>query len=140
MKYFFVEPEVAGGLGPRTVMDTSQHPPRVVKLHYEFSGWLGDPILESFPTFIVTEAAEGKLTSAALTGMSFADADISISPTFRERQPDVTLPPFRWMKISGRAGVDDFGIASDNRLVASERALSTLRSCGLDHAVVEAFH
>jgi hypothetical protein len=45
MKYFYVEPEVAGGLGERTVMDRSTHPPVVKRLHYQLEGWLGDAIL-----------------------------------------------------------------------------------------------
>ena len=35
MKYVYVEPEVAGGLGQGTEMDTSVHPPVVRKLQYE---------------------------------------------------------------------------------------------------------
>ncbi|APF85630.1 hypothetical protein HI806_01945 [Ralstonia solanacearum] len=54
MNYFFLEPEVAGALGENTVLDASTHPPRVEKLHFEFSGWLGDAILESFPCVIAT--------------------------------------------------------------------------------------
>ena len=36
MKYFYIQPEVAGGLGKNTVMDRSVHPPIVSRLHYEF--------------------------------------------------------------------------------------------------------
>lgn len=46
MKFYSLEPEVAGSLGPGTVMDTAVHPPRVHKLHYESDGWSGDDILE----------------------------------------------------------------------------------------------
>jgi hypothetical protein len=36
MKYFYIQPEVAGGLGKNTVMDRSVHPPIVSRLHHEF--------------------------------------------------------------------------------------------------------
>ncbi|MEM6568382.1 MAG: hypothetical protein AAF957_08220 [Planctomycetota bacterium] len=46
MSFHTLEPEVAGDLGPRTVADTSTHPPAVSRLHYEFAGWLADSLLE----------------------------------------------------------------------------------------------
>ncbi|WP_459204012.1 hypothetical protein ACQVRV_07895 [Ralstonia pseudosolanacearum] len=61
MKYFFIEPEVAGKLGENTVLDPTVHPARVDKLHYKFSGWLGDAMLESFPCVIATQAASDAL-------------------------------------------------------------------------------
>ena len=54
--YYFIEPEVAGGWGGNTIADTSVHPPKISKLHYQFDGWLGDDLLESFPCFIVSES------------------------------------------------------------------------------------
>lgn len=71
MKFFLVEPEVAGGLGKYTIMDRNTHPPIVSKLHYQFDGWLGDVLLESFPCFIVTEAAKLKLQAVGATGIRF---------------------------------------------------------------------
>ncbi|HKB91644.1 MAG TPA: hypothetical protein VKC60_14085 [Opitutaceae bacterium] len=63
MKYYYIEPEVAGSLGENTVIHREVHPPRVSKLHYRFDGWLGDVLLESFPSFIVAEDVEKKLHS-----------------------------------------------------------------------------
>ena len=55
MRYFILEPEIAGGWGERTVADTGIFPPTVTALHYRFDGWRGDELLESFPCFIVTD-------------------------------------------------------------------------------------
>lgn len=139
MPYFIVEPEVAGGLGDRTEMDRSVHPPVVTRLHYQFDGWLGDALVESFPAFIVTEAASEALIAAGLTGVEFSEAEIATTETFREFYPGRDLPSFVWLKPVGQAARDDFGTAADGRLVVSQRALDVLRECGLDHAVVEAF-
>lgn len=38
MKFFYIEPEVAGGFGERTRLDTTVHPPVVHELEYEFQG------------------------------------------------------------------------------------------------------
>ena len=40
MSYYYLEPEIAGGLGECTVMDRSVRPPVVKRLHYELDGRL----------------------------------------------------------------------------------------------------
>ncbi len=52
MKYYQLEPEVAGGFGEQSVIDRSSGKMVVRKLHYEFDGWLGDVLLESYLCFI----------------------------------------------------------------------------------------
>ncbi|OWV65360.1 hypothetical protein ATY76_19080 [Rhizobium sp. R339] len=139
MRYFYMEPEVSGSLGDRTIVDRSVHPPIINELHYEMEGWLGDAILESFPAFIVTEQAKRGLLSAAVTGASFAKVDVTASETFRELYPSREIPPFAWLKPVGRAAHDDFGTVSNGRLVVSERALEVLRKFGVANALVEPF-
>ena len=139
MRYFLVEPEVAGGLGANTVMDRSFHPPIVTSLHYQFDGWLGDVLLESFPSFVVTEEAVGKLQEADATGVRFGDVEITTSDQFRELFGDRKLPRFAWLQIVGRAGHDDFGLAPSRRLVISERVLDILNGLQLTNALIEPF-
>src|SRR4051812_34541577 len=125
-----IAPEVAGGLGPHTVMDSSKHPPAVSKVHYQFDGWLGDPIVESFPVYLVTEELAKRIRDAALTGVEFADAEVTTSDEFKELHPGKTLPPFVWLKPVGVAGRDDFGMGKENRLVVSDRALQLINATG----------
>jgi hypothetical protein len=139
MKYFYIEPEVAGGLGENTVMDPSEHPPKVSRLNYEFDGWLGDALLESFPCFIITEEAKGKLQSAGFTGIRFDEVEVTTSGFFQDVHPNRHLPRFAWLQIVGKPGRDDFGIASDLRLVVSERALNVLEGLGISNALVTPF-
>jgi hypothetical protein len=136
MKYFFIEPEVAGGLGKKTIMDRSVHPPIVSKLHYQFDGWLGDVLLESFPCFIVTEAAKKKLQSVGATGIKFDEVEVTTSEQFQEIYPNRQLPKFEWLQIEGKPGKDDFGIAQDGRLVISQQMLEELRGLGISHAII----
>jgi hypothetical protein len=138
MKYYYIEPEVAGGLGPNTVMDRSVHPPHVSRLHYLFDGWLGDVLLESFPCFIITEAAMRKLEAEGLTGIQSDKVEISLSEQFKELHPNQQLPPFVWLRVNGRVGQDDFGSAPDGRLVVSGpgKALEVLQSLGTSQALV----
>jgi hypothetical protein len=139
MRYYFIEPEVAGGLGPNTIADKSVHPPLVTYLNYQFDGWLGDAILESYPVFIIVEDAKSALLRNSITGVRLDEVEVTTSEQFKDIYPDKKLPRFAWLQIIGRAGEDDFGIAADNRLVISERALDVLKQFNISHAVIEAY-
>jgi hypothetical protein len=139
MTFFYIEPEVAGGLGEETVMDESTHPPRVRKLDYCFEGWLGDVLLESFPCFIVTEAAKRELQKLAATGARFDVVRITKSEEFDELNPDVLLPQFAWLRPEGELGRDDIATAEDGRLVVSARVLKLLEKMGISNAMVEPY-
>jgi len=151
MKYFYLEPEVAGGLGKGTIMDVSTHPPRVSKLVYELSGWPDDAILEIFPCWIVTTAAQKEIQSAGLTGVMFDHVDIVFHDQFKDFYPDAKLPEFVWMKVDGTPGHDDFGVRRGVErseaaqqsfprhafdLVVSERALDVLKPLGTSNAEI----
>jgi|SRR5215471_10044156 len=142
VKYYFIEPEVAGSWGENTIVtDRSVHAPIVSKLDYEFDGWPGDVLLESFPVFIVTEFAKEKLQALRATGVKFDRVEVSTSEEFEHFYPDRKLPNFVWLKVDGTAGRDDFGRAPapDLRLVISDRALNVLRPLGISHAEIEDF-
>jgi hypothetical protein len=132
--FTILEPEVPGGLGEKTRMDTSVHPPVVQSLHFEFEGWLGDELVESFPCFLVTARVAGVLEGKGLSGFLLADVEVTRSEQFQELYPGRVLPRFRWLQIVGVAGSDDFGLSSDHRLVVSKVALQALESCALCQA------
>lgn len=137
--YFVVEPEVGGGLGNNSVVDSSVHPPRVSKLHYHFDGWLGDDVLESFPCYLVTRALAVEMEEEELGGFHLDQAEVSKSDQFEDLYPGLELPEFCWLKVTGKAGRDDFGISDDHRLVVSNRALAVLRRRKIEHADIEEF-
>lgn len=137
MRFFKIQPEVAGGLGTRTIMDTTVHPPLVSVLEYEFDGWLGDDLLESFPCFIVSEQLKNLLEENTFTGYVFSDVITSKSDTFIEIYPDLTLPNFYWLKINGKAGVEDAGLSESNHLVVSENFLKILLQVNLKNCLTE---
>lgn len=137
--FFYIEPEVAGGLGEHTVMDVSIHPPMVSRLHLQFDGWLGDVLLESFPCFVVTVRAADALVAAGLSGFELGPVETTTSDTFGRLYPDRLLPALAWLKPTGAAGRDDFGLAPDGRLMTSKRATELLRTLGVDNALIELF-
>ena len=139
MKYFLLQPEVAGGLGENTVMSTTVHPPLVSRLHYEFEGWLGDDLLESFPCHLVTARLRDALVEAGVSGCKFDTVEISKSDEFEEMYPDRELPRFFWLKVDGRPGVDDCGLTSKAQLVASERCLQIMKGFNLANCDTEIY-
>lgn len=134
--YKLIEPEVAGSLGDQTQLDNSFFPPLIKNLHYEFEGWLGDDILESFPCYIVTERLRKGIESEQLSGISFDQVLVSKSETFLELYPDRELPNFFWAKINGESNRDDFFITEKNGLAISERAYSLLKNYNIGQADV----
>jgi len=138
-EFWSLEPEVAGELGDGSVLDTSIHPPVVSKLEYRFTGWLGDELLETFPCHIVTEHLGAALLLARLTGFQLDDVNVAVSDEFTEMYPGRRLPNFKWLKISGQAGTDDFGLSDDHTLVVSDAALRLLRQHTISQCDVEKY-
>lgn len=133
----YLEPEVSGGLGEGTQLDSSVHPPLVKVLHYKFDGWLGDDIVTSFPCFLVTGRLRDKIENCHLTGVLFSDVMVNTSDLFEELHPDTILPKFYWMKVFGMAGKEDFGLAEDHRLVISSKAFNVLSQFNITKAEIE---
>jgi hypothetical protein len=141
--FYLLRPEVAGGLGPSSMLDTDVHPPRVHRLHYEFADWMGDVLLETFPVFIIERGTGEAAQAAGLTGAELAPVETSVTPEGQEMLEMAgvdSLPEFAWLKVHGKPGVDDFGQLPDAGLVVSDRALSLLRDAGIDNSEVEPFH
>ncbi|GAA3989181.1 hypothetical protein GCM10022247_04620 [Allokutzneria multivorans] len=135
MKYYTVEPEVAGDFGDNTVFDRTVQPAAVTRLEYRFTNWLGDAILECTPCFIVTETLAEAIATAGLSGARFDDVEISLSPEGEELIEE-PLPAWKWLRFTGAPHGDDFGL-DKSMLVVSEQALKLLREHGLEYADVE---
>jgi hypothetical protein len=139
MRYYVLKPEVAGGIGPNTIFtDRTARPPLIERLHFVFSGWLGDPLLTAVGLYVVTRELQVKLQEMGTTGSSFADVEISTSEEFKDWEllhPERKLPPFVWLQIVGTAGADDFGYTTVNGhcMVVSERVLDLFIESGMKH-------
>lgn len=134
--YFELEPEVAGGLGENSVLDSTIHPPSVKHLHYSFDGWLGDCLLESFPCFIVSEQLSNAMEKSELTGYSLSSVEVTKSEQFLELHSELELPIFYRLNITGNRMVDDFSLSDSNTLLASNSALELLKENGLTNCQV----
>ena len=121
-------PEVAGGFGPDTILaDPYARPPLITRFHYEFNVWPHDPLLEAVACFIVTQALKEKILTSRASGVAFDDVEISKDLNVEEFYPDRELPKFVWLQVTGRAGIDDFGLSPKHDLVVSQRILDLLK-------------
>jgi len=139
MQFYKLEPEVAGGWGENTVADTSLHPPYIKKLHYEFDGWLGDGVLETFPCFIVTRQVKKAIQNAHMTGFEIDEVEISVSDEFTQMYGDKELPSWCWLKPIGAPGEDDIAITEKAELIISERTLEIFRQHGLNNCEISSY-
>lgn len=118
-------------------MDNSFFPPLIKTLHYEFDGWLGDDIIESFPCYIVMESLQKGIETENPTGISFANVIVSKSKTFLDLYPGRVLPGFFRAKINGTPFKDDFFLTDKNTVAISERAYFQLKKYNIDQADIE---
>jgi hypothetical protein len=128
--FYRIEPEVAGGLGDRTVFCATDGPHQVKHLHYVFDDWLGDSIVTSTPCFLCTQQLADEIVKHGLTGVYVCDAEIEVSPLFIELNPNAYLPKFLQLVPSNHPGQKDFGIDDNLHLIVSSKALDVIRSCG----------
>lgn len=133
---YIMEPEVAGGWGDDTLVDTSVHPPIVTALVYAFDGWSGDDLLTTFPCFIVTDRLAALIEATKLSGYSFAPVKCVKTETFDDLYPGRSLPAFRWLKVTGTVNCDDFAIDDEHRLVVSDAAYAVIAQGNIAHCEV----
>lgn len=111
-KLFSLEPEVAGGWGPSTVVanrrqleEGSETVPEVAFLEYRFDGWLGDGLLTSWPCFVVTEELAEALVRADMSGFRFESMAVTTSDVWEQFAPTPELPRFRRLVPEGQVTI-----------------------------------
>ena len=137
MRYWIITPEVPAELGSNTVMDASVHPPIVERLHLEFVVWPESDLVECFPCYAVSVRLAAEIQRSALTGFQVDDLEITADEQLRDVAPERLVPDFRWLRVAGRAQVDDFGINDGNKLVVSDAALAFLTTMRLESCEIE---
>jgi hypothetical protein len=140
MKFYKIHPEVPGGLGINTLYNKDIIPWKLVHLHAIFDGWLGGNMLKISNCYLVTEQLKIEIEFLKLTGVErFQDCDIEVSNTFKNLYPNLKLPKFHHMVISGIKREADFGMIDYYKLAISEKALSALKKFDLSDMEIEDF-
>ncbi len=132
MKYFILEPEVSGELGTNTIIDSNKHPPVIHKLHFVFTGWLGDDLIECFPCYLISERLKLALENSNLSGFYVEECEIQDSEEMLELQPEIQLSQFYWLKVELNLNLD-FYINNESKLVITEKAYKLLQAFNLNY-------
>ncbi len=131
--FFRLQPEVPGGLGERSVLDTSVHPPAVHWLHFEFVGWDGDDLVTSFPCFLVSTRLGTAMSDERLAEFELVEVEVTVDEQFQELFPQtvMSLPTWLWLKPHGEPWASDLWIDDRADLYVSARALRVIRHFSL---------
>jgi hypothetical protein len=146
MRFFAIAPEAAGDLGNNCKHgDLKERPVKIYQSDFEFQFWPHDDLLDGFYTYACTEEVASELSQTNFTGFELDNLNISFEERFHqwaELHKDEKLPEFKWLKVTGRAGVDDFGELPGpvaKSLVISERALHFLKKFKLAYCGIETY-
>lgn len=134
MKFYALGAQAVGDFGSNTIIDSYQErPPKVQRFHLELDRWPKDDIVEVLATYAVTDKLAAQLKQAKLAGFTIEDVEVTTSTQFEEWRslhPAENLPQFRWLKVQGKPGIDDFGLVKgpcELPLIISEKALKVLK-------------
>lgn len=132
-----VSPEVPGGFGETTILDSTIHPPTVTRLHFVFAGWMGDDLVESFPCHLASERLRNAIETAELSGLAFTDVVVEVDEQAELFDPGLAerLPTWWWLKPAQEKG-GDFWQDALAQLFVSGRALDVLQQHNLTRAEV----
>jgi hypothetical protein len=139
MRFFYLVPGCVGAAYGGPIANHHRRLPPGCEIEIEF--WSGDALVSVAPWWILaTEAARDAVLSAECPGAHFEAIEVFKGHQFFVfGKDDTELPVLFWMNVQGKAGQDDFGIASNLELVVSERALKLLQSLGIPHAKARDF-
>jgi len=142
MVHYTLKPENCGDFGRKVLYggQLTDRPPAIYRLDFEFKSWPIDDLIEINCTYIATEALIACITalSPKATGIFFDNFTSSTTFEMRRDKPGQELPPLKWCKISGKPGIDDFGMSKDHNLVVSERALLATKP-KLNRCIIEVY-
>lgn len=94
---------------------------------------IGDPLLETIASFIVTGALKERIKASRATGVRLGEMEISKSGEFEDFFPNRELPRFAWLQVAGNVGKDHLGLSPTHWLVISEGIFELLRAQGMSH-------
>ncbi len=149
MILYFLEPEVSGGHGEQTIYGTEENVKKdgisgkVEFLHYEFEGWLGDDLIESTPTFIISNNLKNELIKSKFRDYKLEDCYITTSDEFKELYPNKELPFFTRFIPLGTVEMEEesfknwsghhFSLSLKGELVVTQKALEFLEKFSIDN-------
>jgi hypothetical protein len=129
--FYKLNPQFCGVFGRKTLYagELTDIPPVIYRMHGEFNVYPDDELIEVSGQFlgIVTLGEMLKAMQPRATGLYVDEVTATTTFDFRRNYPGKELPNLKWFKITGKAGIDDFGLSKDHQLVVSDRVFKELR-------------
>jgi hypothetical protein len=129
--FYKLNPQYCGVFGRKTLHagELTDIPPVIYRLHGEFNVYPDDELVEVSGQYLGTaQLGEAlKALQPRASGLYVDDVTFSTTLDFRRNYPGKELPDLKWFKITGKAGIDDFGLSKDYQLVVSDRAFKELQ-------------
>ena len=120
--FHFAQLPVFGQMGPKTEMDTDLHPPVVRKFHCLVDMRPRSAIWRVFPCIIVDQKLAAKLQQSGCSGFQLKVGIFEPSEAFRHfHGNNGRLPELHWCIVTGRAYVEDLGLAEGGKLIVSDK-------------------
>jgi len=137
--FYRTNPAVYGLLTDRCVLSDDSLASSFRSVHYEFIEYPDDCICGSHGVYIAKEELIAELLAMRASGVAFDRVEVTLAEDLCKNSDCATsVPPkYRWLRIYGRAGVDDLSIVDDElhgALVVSSRILSAMLECGLNNS------
>jgi hypothetical protein len=146
MRFFAISPEAAGQLGNSCVHgDITERPVQIIEADFEFQFYPHDDLLDGFYTYACAQSLAEALIKSDLNGFTLAPLRVSFEERFHqwaELHKGEELPEYQWLKVTGRAGIDDFGLIHgpvNMPFIVSERALRLLKQFRITHCEIETY-
>lgn len=136
MNFYCIEPDAPGRVEEgRNIYENHSKLDSVI---FIFDYW-PDDIVESTPVFLASERLSKRISDAGTTGFLLKMCKCIKGDQFHISCPERgDIPPYRWLDVTGKAGVDDFGLENLN-LVVSQRALDILKNFDISLADITPF-
>jgi hypothetical protein len=143
MSFYILKPEQCGGFGRKALYggELTDRPPAIYRLDFEFTAWPVDDLIEVNCTYIATETLVAELAELNPKPVGIFYDNVTVNNTYemRQAQPGMELAAYKWCKINGRPGKDDFAMSADHRLVISSRALIVIKP-RLTRCIIEVYN
>jgi uncharacterized FAD-dependent dehydrogenase len=142
LMFYKVNPQYCGEYGRKTLYsgELTDVPAKIFRMHAEFNIYPDDELIEISRQYLGTDALAEviKAIQPRATGLSVDDVITTTTFDFRRNYPGKELPMMKWFKITGKAGVDDFGLSKDYQLVVSDRVINKIKN-KMNNCLAEAF-
>jgi len=126
---------LGGHAPPPSRAPTTSDSALVPSVHYILDDSFSDCIISAEGVFLINDALKEKLLEIKPTGVTFAEAHVSMSEQFYDNTGnnlDWVAPHLNWLIVDGTVAVDDFGTALGlYTLVVSARVWERINATGV---------